>query len=125
MEELRDRYILLAKAIGLDMDSGYNPEFIQHNLDLEIRTLTRKEEYVLREHFGLYGGIPGSLAYIGRLLNVSREWARRIEAKGLRKLRHRSRINLIKTNGFAEDNEARSEAVKPEDIGIKQSINYI
>jgi hypothetical protein len=62
---------------------------------------------------------------LGRLLNVSREWARQIEAKGLRKLRHRSRINLIKTNGFAEDHESRSDAVKPEEIGIKQSRSYI
>jgi hypothetical protein len=119
LEDLRNRYISLARAIGLDINSDYNPEHIQYNLDLELRTIPLKEEWVLREHYGLYSDIPGSLAYVGRLLNVSRERARQIETDGLRKLRNRSRINIIKTSGFAEDIRARSEAVKPEDIGIK------
>jgi DNA-directed RNA polymerase sigma subunit (sigma70/sigma32) len=119
LEELRDKYILLAKSVSPDMDSGYNAEHIQHILDMELRTLPQKEEWVLREHYSLYSDIPGSLAYVGRLVNVSRERARQKETDGIRKLRNRSRISIIKTNGFADDIRVRSEAVKPEDIGIK------
>lgn len=53
-----------------------------------LKTLPPREEYILRLRFGLDGEEPKTLEEIGKMLNLSRERIRQIEAKGLRKLRH-------------------------------------
>ncbi len=61
-----------------------------------LKTLTSREEKVLRLRFGLDDGRPRTLEEVGREFNVTRERIRQIEAKALRKLRHPSRSKKLK-----------------------------
>ena len=61
-----------------------------------LRTLTEREQKVLRLRFGLDDGRARTLEEVGKEFNVTRERIRQIEAKALRKLRHPSRSKKLK-----------------------------
>ncbi|MGN0984282.1 MAG: RNA polymerase sigma factor RpoD [Gemmiger sp.] len=61
-----------------------------------LKTLTPREEKVLRLRFGLEDGRPRTLEEVGKEFNVTRERIRQIEAKALRKLRHPSRSKKLR-----------------------------
>ncbi len=61
-----------------------------------MKSLTAREEKVLRLRFGLDDGRQRTLEEVGREFNVTRERIRQIEAKALRKLRHPSRSRKLK-----------------------------
>jgi RNA polymerase primary sigma factor len=62
-----------------------------------LSTLTTREEKVLRMRFGIGEESDHTLEEVGQDFNVTRERIRQIEAKALRKLRHPSRSNKLKT----------------------------
>ncbi len=61
-----------------------------------LKSLTPREEKVLRLRFGLDDGKARTLEEVGKEFNVTRERIRQIEAKALRKLRHPSRAKKLK-----------------------------
>ena len=61
-----------------------------------LRTLTAREEHVLKLRFGLEDGRTRTLEEVGKVFNITRERIRQIEAKALRKLRHPSRSKRLK-----------------------------
>ncbi|HKI86941.1 MAG TPA: RNA polymerase sigma factor RpoD [Thermoanaerobaculia bacterium] len=61
-----------------------------------LKTLTPREELVLRMRFGVGDGSEHTLEEVGRSFNVTRERIRQIESKALRKLRHPSRSTRLK-----------------------------
>ena len=61
-----------------------------------LKTLTAREEAVIRLRFGLMDGRCHTLEEVGTEFNVTRERIRQIEAKALRKLRHPVRSNKFK-----------------------------
>ena len=61
-----------------------------------LKTLTPREEKVLRLRFGLEDGRTRTLEEVGKEFNVTRERIRQIEAKALRKLRHPSRSKKLR-----------------------------
>ena len=61
-----------------------------------LKTLTPREEMVLKLRFGLEDGRQHTLEEVGREFKVTRERIRQIEAKALRKLRHPSRSRKLK-----------------------------
>ncbi len=61
-----------------------------------LKSLTPREEKVLRLRFGLDDGRPRTLEEVGKEFDVTRERIRQIEAKALRKLRHPSRSRKLK-----------------------------
>jgi RNA polymerase primary sigma factor len=61
-----------------------------------LKSLTQREEKVLRLRFGLDDGRPRTLEEVGKEFDVTRERIRQIEAKALRKLRHPSRSKKLK-----------------------------
>jgi RNA polymerase primary sigma factor len=62
-----------------------------------LRTLTRREEKVIKMRFGLEDGLEHTLEEVGQCFAVTRERIRQIEAKALRKLRHPSRCRQLKS----------------------------
>ena len=61
-----------------------------------LRTLTAREEKVIKMRFGLEDGSEHTLEEVGQSFAVTRERIRQIEAKALRKLRHPSRSRKLK-----------------------------
>jgi RNA polymerase primary sigma factor len=61
-----------------------------------LKTLTPREELVLKMRFGVGDGSEHTLEEVGRSFNVTRERIRQIESKALRKLRHPSRATKLK-----------------------------
>jgi len=66
------------------------------DIDNVLKTLTPREEQVIRLRFGLKDGRCHTLEEVGIEFNVTRERIRQIEAKALRKLRHPVRSNKFK-----------------------------
>jgi RNA polymerase primary sigma factor len=72
------------------------------NVDLKdqtanmLRTLTPREEKVIKMRYGLEDGLEHTLEEVGQCFAVTRERIRQIEAKALRKLRHPSRSRKLK-----------------------------
>ena len=62
-----------------------------------LRTLTAREEKIIRMRFGIEDGSERTLEEVGRSFEVTRERIRQIEAKALRKLRHPSRSLKLKS----------------------------
>jgi RNA polymerase primary sigma factor len=65
-----------------------------------LKTLTPREEKIIKMRFGLEDGSEHTLEQVGQTFAVTRERIRQIEAKALRKLRHPSRA--LKLRGFLE-----------------------
>jgi len=61
-----------------------------------LKTLTPREELVLRMRFGVGEGSEHTLEEVGRSFSVTRERIRQIESKALRKLRHPSRASKLR-----------------------------
>ncbi|TCS79264.1 RNA polymerase sigma factor RpoD [Pectinatus cerevisiiphilus] len=69
---------------------------LKEQLEDVLKTLTPREEKVLRLRFGLDDGRARTLEEVGQSFGVTRERIRQIEAKALRKLRHPSRSKKLK-----------------------------
>jgi RNA polymerase primary sigma factor len=61
-----------------------------------LKTLTPREEKVIKMRFGVGDGSEHTLEEVGQSFAVTRERIRQIEAKALRKLRHPSRSRKLK-----------------------------
>ena len=61
-----------------------------------MATLGGREREVIDYRFGLSDGCVRTLEEVGRFFNVTRERVRQVEAKALRKLRHPSRIRMLR-----------------------------
>jgi RNA polymerase primary sigma factor len=69
---------------------------LREQLKEVLKTLTPREEKVLKLRFGIEDGRTRTLEEVGKEFNVTRERIRQIEAKALRKLRHPSRSKKLK-----------------------------
>jgi RNA polymerase primary sigma factor len=83
------------KAISpLDAAIRYD---LQRQINNALKTLTAREERVLRKRFGIGENTDHTLEEVGQDFAVTRERIRQIEAKALRKLRHPSRSKKLKS----------------------------
>ena len=69
---------------------------LKEQTDDVLRTLTPREEKVLKMRFGVGDGSEHTLEEVGQSFAVTRERIRQIEAKALRKLRHPSRSRRLR-----------------------------
>lgn len=79
-----------------DVESQFFQGALSSTINDILKTLTPREERVIRSRFGLDDGHPKTLEAVGKEFNVTRERIRQIEAKALRKLRHPSRSKKLK-----------------------------
>jgi RNA polymerase primary sigma factor len=82
--------------------AGLSPSDAVINLNLReqtaqvLKTLTPREEKIIKMRFGLEDGSEHTLEEVGQNFAVTRERIRQIEAKALRKLRHPSRSHRLR-----------------------------
>ena len=82
--------------------NGISPADAVINLNLReqtaqvLKTLTPREEKIIKMRFGLEDGSEHTLEEVGQNFAVTRERIRQIEAKALRKLRHPSRSHRLR-----------------------------
>ncbi len=101
----------------IESDTDFSPSDTVANNDLKervrevLKTLTPREEKVLKMRFGIDVASEHTLEEVGKDFSVTRERIRQIEVKALRKLRHPSRSKKLKTffekefdQEFLEDN---------------------
>ncbi len=60
-----------------------------------LKTLSPKEEEIVKLRFGIGCGYPRTLEEVGEIFGVTRERIRQIEVKALKKLKHPSRSNIL------------------------------
>lgn len=107
IQEMNQEPISLETPVGSEEDSelgdfvedqkttspyeATNRAILREELDSVLKTLSPREEKVLRYRYGLDDSSPKTLEEVGKIFNVTRERIRQIEVKALRKLRHPSR----------------------------------
>lgn len=69
---------------------------MDEQLEIVLKTLTEREESVLRLRFGICDGYERTLEEVGNRFGVTRERVRQIETKALRKLRHPIRSKKLR-----------------------------
>jgi len=78
------------------MDSATGESLCESTKDI-LTTLTARESKVLRMRFGIDMNTDHTLEEVGKQFDVTRERIRQIEAKALRKLRHPSRAEHLRS----------------------------
>jgi len=87
----------------IEAENDFSPSDTVSNNDLKervreiLKTLTPREEKVLKMRFGIDVASEHTLEEVGKDFSVTRERIRQIEVKALRKLRHPSRSKKLKT----------------------------
>jgi RNA polymerase primary sigma factor len=69
---------------------------LQAQTSSALKTLTPREEKIIKMRFGLEDGSEHTLEQVGQTFAVTRERIRQLEAKALRKLRHPSRAQKLR-----------------------------
>jgi RNA polymerase primary sigma factor len=69
---------------------------LKEQTEAMLKTLTPREERIIKMRFGLDDGSEHTLEEVGQSFAVTRERIRQIEAKALRKLRHPSRSSKLR-----------------------------
>jgi RNA polymerase primary sigma factor len=70
-------------------------ESYREEINTVLKTLTPREEMVLRLRFGLVDGKPHTLEEVGKEFHVTRERIRQIESKAIKRLKHPTRKNKL------------------------------
>jgi RNA polymerase primary sigma factor len=83
------------KAVISPSDAVINLN-LKEQTEAVLKTLTPREEKVIKMRFGLDDGSEHTLEEVGHSFAVTRERIRQIEAKALRKLRHPSRARKLR-----------------------------
>ena len=80
-------------------DAGVERKEISKHLLKILKTLTYREEKVIRMRFGIGAERDHTLEEVGRRLSITRERVRQIEVQAMRKLRHPNRLQTLQQLG--------------------------
>lgn len=81
---------------AMSPDKYANIGLLKDEINSVLKTLTEREEKVLRLRFGLEDGRTRTLEEVGKEFDVTRERIRQIEAKALRKLKNPTKCKRLK-----------------------------
>jgi RNA polymerase primary sigma factor len=81
---------------SISPDEAANNLILREQITSILNTLTDRERDVIKLRFGLDDGYPRTLEEVGKRFNVTRERIRQIEAKALKKLRHKDRSRKLR-----------------------------
>lgn len=81
---------------GFSQEKEIDSEFLKRDLGKVLATLTTGQRRVIEMRFGLKGSKPMTLEETGKILGVSRERVRQIEARALRIMHHPSKRNMLR-----------------------------
>ncbi len=95
--EESDMYEVLLNEDSDLPESNLIHDSLKKEIERTISTLTDREAQVIRYYFGLDGLHPHTLEEIGEKLELTRERARQIKEKALRRLKHLSRSRNLKS----------------------------
>jgi RNA polymerase primary sigma factor len=93
------------------LDTAVSSALSEVTLDV-LENLTDREQKVLRMRFGIGMNTDHTLEEVGKQFGVTRERIRQIEAKALRKLRHPSRAQKLKTFADAPETALQAEVCR-------------
>jgi len=111
----------------IESDTGFSPSDTVANTDLKervrtiLKTLTPREEKVLKMRFGIDVASEHTLEEVGKDFSVTRERIRQIEVKALRKLRHPSRSKKLRSFIERELNERLNQDIDDDDDHEEES----
>lgn len=94
--EENDMYEVLTNDEADMPENNLLYDSLKNEIERAISTLTPREAEVIRYYFGLGGLHPHTLEEIGEKLDLTRERARQIKEKALRRLKHFSRCKNLK-----------------------------
>lgn len=95
-EETNTQSIDLAKDTGVSPADSVNQQMLKDDVRRLIRTLSPREQAVIRLRFGLDDGSPASLKEIGKKFKVDDDTIRKIEKRALAKLQQPFRNKSVK-----------------------------
>jgi RNA polymerase primary sigma factor len=95
--EESDMYEVLGNVDSELPESNLLHDSLKKEIERTISTLSEREAEVIRYYFGLNGLQPHTLEEIGEKLDLTRERARQIKEKALRRLKHFSRSRNLKS----------------------------
>ncbi|MFP6683361.1 MAG: sigma-70 family RNA polymerase sigma factor [Polyangiaceae bacterium] len=84
------------KTMPSPAEAAVNADLAEQTRNV-LKTLTAREEKVVRMRFGIGEKSEHTLEEVGQVFNVTRERIRQIEAKALAKLRHGRRSRKLET----------------------------
>lgn len=94
-EENTELEQLIADKNALSPEEVVTTSLLKEQIEEVLNTLSEREKGVLQLRYGLNGREKKTLEEVGKEFNVTRERARQIEKKALRKLSHPSRANKL------------------------------
>jgi len=86
----------LEDKIAVSPSDAATYQSLQEQTSSVLKTLSPREEKIIKMRFGLEDGSEHTLEQVGQTFTVTRERIRQIEAKALRKLRHPARSNRLR-----------------------------
>lgn len=83
-------------AAAADPGAAAEQSLMREQLEAVLGTLNARERELIAYRYGLVDGTCRTLEEVGRMLNVTRERVRQLEAKALRQLRHPARLRRLR-----------------------------
>jgi len=130
------REIPIEKMLSFDskevqlLESDYNTDDIDHSIGIKkevgdsLSTLKDREKDVIKLHFGIGISEPMALSDIAEKFGLTMERTRQIKVKALRRLRHESRSNNLKSYALISPSAKKEAREELEKRGFKSSYNY-